>query len=177
MGQSRLGLCPTRNRPDGIGWSKISPDADLGVDRSGRSSLQRVANRLVSVIDLRKQLKNGKETTRKQWEKPKSSENLIRIYEISPNLAKISPDSMRFRQIWSKSYQIYWKYCWNLGFFTEIWKIFTGIWVFSPKSRNFSSKSGFLSNDSSFSSFGGGKPKLTHQSQFLVEKTCHKLPE
>ena len=28
MGQPRLGLCPTRNRPDGIGWSKISPAAN-----------------------------------------------------------------------------------------------------------------------------------------------------
>ena len=113
--------------PTELGGAKSHLPPTVGVDRSGGSSLQRVTDGLVSVIDLRKQLKNGKETTRKQWEKPKSSENLIRIYEISPNPAKISPDSMRFRQIWSKSYQIYWKYCWNLGFFTEIWKIFTGI--------------------------------------------------
>ena len=56
-------------------------------------------------------------------------------------MAEISPDLVRFCQIQSKSHQIYLKYCQNLGFFTEIWKIFA--------------KSGFLSDGSGFLGFGG----------------------
>ena len=129
--------------------SHLPPTA--GVVKLGRSNLQRVADGSIGVIDLRK------------WqEKPRFGENLIEFYEILPNLVEISSDSLRFGQIQSKSHRIYMKYRRNLGFFFEIWKI--------------SSESRYLSVSSDFSGFGGGKPKLTRRSQFLVVKiNCIRL--
>ena len=72
---------------------KSHPSPIAGVIGLGRSNLQWVADGSVGVIDLRK------------WrEKPRSSENLIRFYEISPYLVEISSDLMRFGQIRSKSH-------------------------------------------------------------------------
>ena len=67
----------------------------VGIIESSGSEHQRVAGGLV-----------GFGMVRKQWKKHRSDENLTRFYKISPDLAKISLDSMRFRQIRSKSHRI-----------------------------------------------------------------------
>ena len=72
---------------------KSHPSPIAKVIRLGGSNLQRMADGSIGVIDLRK------------WrEKPRSRENLIGFYEILPDLVEISPDSMRFGQIRSKSH-------------------------------------------------------------------------
>ena len=63
----------------------------------------------------------GSEKTLENGENSRFDENLIGIYEISPDLVVISSDLMRFHQIWSKSRLIYVKYSLNLGFLAEIW--------------------------------------------------------
>ena len=64
-----------------LGGRKSHLPPTTGVVKLGRLNLQRVADGLIGVIDLRK------------WqEKPRSGENLIEFYEISPNLVEISSD-------------------------------------------------------------------------------------
>jgi len=43
MGRSESGLCPTRNRPDDIGFSDRKPAADRKNNGSGRIELERSA--------------------------------------------------------------------------------------------------------------------------------------
>ena len=158
MGRSGLGLCPTQNRPNGIGWQKIPPTSNCRSRWVGWIKPSTGGRRVGWHHRFEK-------TARKLWENgeknPDAAKNLIGIYEILLDAAEISPDLVRFCQIQSKSHQIYLKYCQNLGFFAEIWKIFA--------------KSGFLSDGSGF--LGGGKPKLTCWGRFLVEKTCRRPPE
>ena len=96
-GRSESGLCPTRNWPDGIRFWENSPAVDCRTKRVGQIRLQRVLGRVSrrqrSEITTKKRRGNCK----KRWEKPRSDENLIEIYEISSDLALISQDSMRFR--------------------------------------------------------------------------------
>lgn len=57
-----LSLCPTQNRPDGIGFWKISPAANCRSKQVGRIRLQWVAGGLVVVVDLRKRRENSDKT-------------------------------------------------------------------------------------------------------------------
>ena len=101
--------------------------------------------------------------------KPRSDKNLIGIYEISPNpikilpdLREISPESVFFRRDLAFFRR-------DLGlFFVGIWNFFSGIWV---SCRNM----GFSPIGSLFWVLKGEKLKLTHHSQFLVEKTRRQL--
>jgi len=68
MGLSESGLCPTWNRPDGIGFWKISPTVDRWSKRVERIRLQWVASRSVGVWVLRKRGENS-EKTRENSEK------------------------------------------------------------------------------------------------------------
>ena len=86
----------------------------------------------------------SEKTARKRWENSRSGENLIGIYEISPNSTIISLDLMRFCQIRSKSHQIYVKYCLNMGFLVEIWVFFAKFWNFTRRDLGFSPKFGFF---------------------------------
>ena len=91
-GQSGSGLCPTWNRPDGIGFEKTHLPPTTGVNELGGSDFNGCSDGSVGVKNMRK----WRKTARKQREKPRSGENLIGIYEISSNPALISSDSMRF---------------------------------------------------------------------------------
>ena len=78
---------------------------------------------------------------------------------ILPDSAEISPNSMRFRQIRSKSHQIYLNYCRNLDFLVENWKIFPRIWSFLPKFGKFRQNLGFSPDGLGFSNFEGRETK------------------
>lgn len=66
MGRSELGLCPTQNRLDKIGWWKISPVADRWSRQVRRIIPSWVADGLVGIIGLRKHQENGEEIARKR---------------------------------------------------------------------------------------------------------------
>ena len=84
-GRSGSGLCPTRNRPDGIRFWENSPAADRRTKRVGQIRLQRVLGRVGRRQISEKTTKNDEETARKG--------------EKNPDPKKISSESMRFRQI------------------------------------------------------------------------------
>ena len=89
IGRFGSGLCPTRNRPEGIGWQKISPVADHRSRRVGWIRPSTVGRQVGQHHRFQK-------TTRKLRE---SSEK-----NLDPE--KISSESMRFCQIRQKSHQI-----------------------------------------------------------------------
>ena len=148
-GRSGSGLCPTRNRPDGIGSWKISTAADRRSKRIGPGQTSTGGGRVGRRWVLRKRGENS----RKQWENSRSSKNLIGIYEISPDPVVISSDLMRFHQIRSKSRLIYVKYRLNLDFLAEIWVFFAGFWNFARRNLGFSPGSGFFSGRFGFFGF------------------------
>ena len=148
-GRSRLGLCLTRNRPEGIGFWKISPTADCQSKRVGPGQTSTGGGRVGWHLGSEKTGRKQRENSRKRRGNSRSSESLIGIYEISLDLAVISSDLMRFHQIWSKSHLIYVKYRMNLGFLAKIWVFFVGFWNFSHRNL------GFSLVGSGFSGFGG----------------------
>ena len=137
----RSGLCLTQNRPDGIGFWKISPTANRQSKQFGLGQTSTGGGRVGQRLGFEKMGRKRWENSRKRWENLRSSENLIEIYEISPDSAVISSDLMRFHQIRWKSRLIYMKYRLNLGFLAEIWVFLVRFWNFSCWNLGFSSES------------------------------------
>ena len=76
--QSRSGLCPIRNRTDGIRWRKFRPAANRRESRIGVVGSVLESGRFRSVIHNGKIHQNGFF----------SSENSLDLAEISPNLVR-----------------------------------------------------------------------------------------
>ena len=94
-------------------------------------------------------------TARKWWKKHRSSKNLTRFYEISPDPTKISPNSMRFCQIWRKSLRIWWDFTRSGQNLTRSKGNSVRILVFSLDSGKFWPKSQFFARFwKSFDQFG-----------------------
>ena len=110
----------------------------------------------VSVIDLRKQRENSEKNQIWQkshwilWDFARSGENLTKFDDILLDLVKILSELREISPEYGFFSQDLENYLRNLGFLLE---------------------SEFLSIGSSFSSFGGGKLKLTCWSWFMVVKT------
>ena len=89
LGCPRVGLgwvcAQPETDPKESGFGKSHPPPTVEVNGSVRVKLQRVAGESVGIWVLRKRWENS----RKRWENSRSSENLIGIYEISPDPVKI----------------------------------------------------------------------------------------
>ena len=60
MGRSESGLCPTRNRPDDIGFPDRKPAADCKNNRSGRIELERSAVESVEANEVLSEVPFGR---------------------------------------------------------------------------------------------------------------------
>ena len=165
-GRSGSGLCPTGNRPDGIGFWENSLAAYRRSKRVRQIRLQRVLERVGQRKKYEKTAKNGEETARKTqirrkshwnlWDFVRFGFNLIRFDEISLDSVKISLD---LHEVALES-----------GFFNRNLE-------FSCRNLRFRRIMGFSPVGSGFRVFGGEKPKLIHRSRFLVEKIRRRPPE
>lgn len=109
-GRFGSGLCPTRNRPNRIGWQKFS----LVIDRQSRRVRWIKPSMGGGWVGRRHR---SEKMVRKRCEKPRFGENLIRIYVILL-------DSQKSHRIWwyfARSGQNLTGSTWNIA----------GIWVFS----------------------------------------------
>ena len=115
-GSSRSGLCPTRNRPVGIGWQKIAPVANCQSNRVGQIKPSMGGGRVGWSHRFEK-------TARKRWEKLKSNENLIGFLwdfaRSDENLTRFDEISLDPNKI---SSDLSGNFCWNLGFLLEYGK-------------------------------------------------------
>ena len=89
MGRSGSGLCPTRDRPDQVGFQIFRPAADQLENRIGSNG----SCRKVVGVDY---LENGKKLARKFW----------KTVEIQPDLAKSNEILAIFGKILATSSEI-----------------------------------------------------------------------